>query len=998
MSVWIQHWYLILLFSFKLDDRFRYKKLKDFYRDLHHTFQRLLLEHSSDLTKVTIKHPSLQNPIVVPPQKDLDPQKILDTIEKTLTSYEQLDADEQMTIVIGSIRLPSGEGRTRVTNLARDLHTKKSVVVVQNNDSLCALRAVAVAYCKLTLTSKEEFDEATKDVPGDGVEKVFKTGKCSPTFYRDVRKSDSQCREQAKMARRLALAADLPVDRPLTIADLQPLEDVLGVNVAVVSADTGNRFVRKPSRRDRRTLYLYHHDDHYDAIVSITGFFCYPYFCEDCLRPYTTRSQHQCSSCCTSCESNQCTVIDEIQCPDCNVICRSDACLQRHRLSGSTSHLSLCQTYYQCTFCHKKMKAKRRTLHTCGEYKCPSCTYYVQPGHLCYQRALQAQSPDPPRFVFYDFETTQHNVVECPDGYSCEPKTDCPDCTENVFCASCRTCRHCLSDTCGRQKHVPNLVVAHTVCPSCHEDNQDDDCRECGSLCDGCSSPCALCPLRRRHIFHETRDFFVWLFSKRYKDFTCLAHNAKGFDAYLVLDYLVSQSIRPQRILFNGTKLMYMEVGRGLNLRFLDSLNFFPMKLAALPKAFGLETCRKGYFPHLANVPRYWNYVGPYLDPSFYGADQMSRSERDEFLTWHASVQYETFDFQKELVAYCDSDVDVLKNACLKYRDLMLQTVHVDPFSCLTVASVTNKVFKTKFLTETWEVTNYDGQKALAKLKDGKWMYPDGWTENDVVSKSFISSPVAAVPPQGYVTGRQFSKNSIAWLEWTARQRGIRIRHALNDLGEKKFGPYWVDGYDADNDEAFEYHGCFWHGCPVCYPDDRTRTKNPVTGQSMSELHFWTEKKMSYLRACGLKVTVMWEHEFLDQWKNDPNLRDFAAAQDLTDRLNPRDAFFGGRTNALKLYEKVEAPPQIRYYDVTSLYPYVRKTRVFPEGHPKIVKISSLWTGTLAWPRSRSCRLGDCTCQCYHTKLTIAFFSLCATLAPTRKTWDSAPVRTNREP
>ena len=86
--------------------------------------------------------------------------------------------------------------------------------------------------------------------------------------------------------------------------------------------------------------------------------------------------------------------------------------------------------------------------------------------------------------------------------------------------------------------------------------------------------------------------------------------------------------------------------------------------------------------------------------------------------------------------------------------------------------------------------------------------------------------------------------------------------------------------------------GCFWHGCPVCYPDDRTMTKNPVSGQSMPELHFLTEKKMSYLRACGLKVTVMWEHEFLDQWKKDPNLRDFAIALDLTDRLNPRDAFY----------------------------------------------------------------------------------------------------------
>ena len=119
--------------------------------------------------------------------------------------------------------------------------------------------------------------------------------------------------------------------------------------------------------------------------------------------------------------------------------------------------------------------------------------------------------------------------------------------------------------------------------------------------------------------------------------------------------------MRPKTVLFNGTKLMYMEVGRGLNLRFLDSLNFFPMKLAALPKAFGLTECRKGHFTHLAYEPRFWNYVGPHLDPSFYGADRMTPSDRNAFLDWHASVRTLEFDFQKELVAYCDSDVDVLK-------------------------------------------------------------------------------------------------------------------------------------------------------------------------------------------------------------------------------------------------------------------------------------------------------------------------------------------------
>ena len=89
---------------------------------------------------------------------------------------------------------------------------------------------------------------------------------------------------------------------------------------------------------------------------------------------------------------------------------------------------------------------------------------------------------------------------------------------------------------------------------------------------------------------------------------------------------------------------------------------------------------------------------------------------------------------------------------------------------------------------------------------------------------------------------------------------------------------YRIDGYDADNDEVLEYHGCFWHVCPVCLPDDRIKTKNPSIRQSMSELNVSAEKKISYLWACGLTVTGMWVHKLSDKWKNDPNLRHFVAS------------------------------------------------------------------------------------------------------------------------
>ena len=55
-----------------------------------------------------------------------------------------------------------------------------------------------------------------------------------------------------------------------------------------------------------------------------------------------------------------------------------------------------------------------------------------------------------------------------------------------------------------------------------------------------------------------------------------------------------------------------------------------------------------------------------------------------------------------------------------------------------------------------------------------------------------------------------------------------------------------------------------------------------------------------------------------------------------TPPLQPRDAFFGGRTGAVALYHQADPGEKIFYVDVTSLYPWVNKTARYPLGHPTI--------------------------------------------------------------
>ena len=135
-----------------------------------------------------------------------------------------------------------------------------------------------------------------------------------------------------------------------------------------------------------------------------------------------------------------------------------------------------------------------------------------------------------------------------------------------------------------------------------------------------------------------------------------------GYDGYFLLDYLVRNGVK-HSVIFTGSKIMGIIVKNGLNMRVIDSLNFFPMKLAKLPEAFGLDMLRKGFFPHFFNTEDNQNYVGPYPEAKMYGADAMSPRDRDLFEAWHVARTSETFDFSKEMLDYCWSDERVWSSA-----------------------------------------------------------------------------------------------------------------------------------------------------------------------------------------------------------------------------------------------------------------------------------------------------------------------------------------------
>jgi G:T-mismatch repair DNA endonuclease (very short patch repair protein) len=74
-----------------------------------------------------------------------------------------------------------------------------------------------------------------------------------------------------------------------------------------------------------------------------------------------------------------------------------------------------------------------------------------------------------------------------------------------------------------------------------------------------------------------------------------------------------------------------------------------------------------------------------------------------------------------------------------------------------------------------------------------------------------------------------------------------------------KIDKYNVDGYDPETNTVYEFNGCYYHGCNICYqPEDI----NPSSGKSMGELYKKTIKKEEHLKRLGYNVISKWSCQF----------------------------------------------------------------------------------------------------------------------------------------
>ena len=829
-----------------------------------------------DLVRLSVQCPELDFPISLPFMKlsQLNAERFLTEIERVLQSYEQFVMDETLEIEFIQVSMPVGGigKRCRYVDLEKTLEEKRCFIRVQNKDNLCCARAIVTAKARLDNHEKWNSIRVGRHIQRD-------------------------------LALQLHDRASVPLGK-CGIPEIKRFQEVMPeYQIYVLSKGHFNAIIYEGPEADKK-MYLYLHDDHYDVITKMPAFLGRNYYCTICNKGYDHKERHACNDTCHHCYKIH-DVHDEHwkYCEDCNRYFRNDICFDLHK-QRSNSGQSTCTTNFRCNQCGQSVYAKlHKKPHLCGEQYCRVCKDYFPESHQCYmvpeeknkdnknclsesthELNISTDHTSLPKeksktFLFFDFECRQEELLQCERGFTAS--------TEG------RKCIHCKQSWCGTRKHTPNLCVVHKVCEICMTDEVDS-----GTHCEKCG--------QNEYIFRgeTTRDDFCrWLFSEENSGAKVLCHNFKGYDSYPILQYLYQNGVLPE-VIKSGSKFMSIDIPK-CNIRFIDSINFLPMSLEKFPKSFGLKELCKGYFPHLMNTNDNQNAILQGLpDMKYYNPDGMKPDKRREFMEWYNEHKYDTFNFQEQLLAYCKSDVDILRKGCLAFRKMFMEVTSlddkpgVDPFDkCLTIASACNLVFRRNFL-------EYDS--------------------------------IGIIPPNGYRPQQKQSIKALKWLQYISEKDSIEIVHARNG-GEKRIGPFLVDGYQEtlDGDTiVYEFHGCFWHACPKCFAKS---TMNPVTGTSMSDLYQRTLDKRSFLEKNGYKYICIWECEFDKEVESNMDLNKYMKSHTMHYPLEPREAFYGGRTEAFTMYKEAAKDESINYYDVTSLYPFINKTGKIPLGHPLII-------------------------------------------------------------
>ena len=495
-------------------------------------------------------------------------------------------------------------GKGRLYLSKQTVNRKQCIITIKNNDTICLARAIVTAYANL------HPENYTTTQLKDGFNK---SRKLQQIYAKDLHNN-----------------ANVEInDYGNSLEDVNTFASHLEVEINIIDYEQFNQIIYTANKGKTDKIYLYKTRNHFDVIKSMTAFLDVAYYCHSCKRAYTRRDKHKCPQKCLSCfkyfpDGNKCDG-KNITCKQCNRVFHGNSCFKNHTSNRSKKDGddSVCTSVAKCLKCNQIILKPYIKIHKCGFKMCNNCNKYCENNHKCFIKKIKCKGGN----------CTKDSKKTCRLNKSL-PKKD--------YCYSCRTYNEkylffdfeCIQNT---GTHEVNLAI-------CHDFNGNET------------------------IFNDINSFCNGNLNDKYKGYTFVAHNSKRYDSHFILKWCIDNGLKSYCI-YNGAKIMMMEIPQ-LRIKIIDSLNFIQQPLSSFPKTFGLNELKKGYFPHYFNKICNQNYIGQMPSKKHYGYNQMKTQDRQKFLQWYDDRVNENyvFDFKKEIIEYCRSDVDILRRCMLKFR------------------------------------------------------------------------------------------------------------------------------------------------------------------------------------------------------------------------------------------------------------------------------------------------------------------------------------------
>ena len=255
--------------------------------------------------------------------------------------------------------------------------------------------------------------------------------------------------------------------------------------------------------------------------------------------------------------------------------------------------------------------------------------------------------------------------------------------------------------------------------------------------------------------------------------------------------------------------------------------------------------------------------------------DNQMKTMRD-FLVWYNNRDVIPFlqAIDKQFAFYQQHNIDMFKDGIsVPGLSLLYMFNNLPKDTFFTVFNNTNKdahkLVKDNIVGGPAIIFHRYHEKGITKIRGGGELCRSivGYDANAL----YLWALMQDMPTGWYVRRREenkfrpqqaqpYGQMAAQWLTSVSFTTGHTIRHQSNGR-EKRVGKLLVDGWCAETRTAYQFHGCYFHGCSNCYGPQDT---NALNGKTMAKLLDDTQKNTAYLRR-HVKVVEMWEC----QWKRE---------------------------------------------------------------------------------------------------------------------------------